>query len=473
MIMATQTTPQAGFLPFESGGIPQPGPSHSGQHQSSQHPPPPPPPPHLIICIINLPPSATPSSPLVSHVPLRPESKYAAHQTFETQGRLGFGYHPLEHRRTPSPVENWYNSLIIHNVRRQGVMDMYANLDRQEFVLPTLSLASALLDGLIEVFGNKYTPQQQVAKDPDTMEIDAARVAPFNAPSCSLLNASWALCWARQLCFRCLSPIVAGLHTGSLNCPNNPISPEQREAFIKRCHPNQTPLATVALINSPQEVTPSPPLTYHTTHPPAPSAPVALEHKDFLSHQEVLGFDEVYKEYEEAECAPVTIPISTVHIQLDRTVKGCLLVPVSFKDVNGSLFPATVLVDTGAMANFVNKGFVRRHALTLQQRKTPIRCVGFNGQEAVGGVVTEDWAGCIQLLTVDLTPFTLPSSFGVTRLGSVDAIFGLPWLDKQGWVASGSLKGGNQFTLGSTPLYVVKTVSVGGKPGDKLYTSPS
>ncbi|PLW19461.1 hypothetical protein PCANC_04476 [Puccinia coronata f. sp. avenae] len=28
-----------------------------------------------------------------------------------------FGYPPLEHRRVPSPVENWYNSLVIDNTR--------------------------------------------------------------------------------------------------------------------------------------------------------------------------------------------------------------------------------------------------------------------------------------------------------------------------------------------------------------------
>jgi hypothetical protein len=171
-------------------------------------------------------------------------------------------------------------------------------------------------------------------------------------------------------------------------------------------------------------------------------APVISEHEDFQSHQEDLGYDKVYKEYKEEECAPVTIPISTVHIQLDRTAKGRLLVPVSFKDVDGSLFPATILVDTGAMANFANGGFVLWHAFTLKQQKTPIQCVGFDGQEAVGGVVTEDWAGQIQFSMVNSTPFTLPSSFGVTWLGLVNTIFGLPWLDRQGWVASGSLKDG-------------------------------
>jgi hypothetical protein len=90
--------------------------------------------------------------------------------------------------------------------------------------------------------------------------------------------------------------------------------------------------------------------------------------------------------------------------------------------------------------------------------------VGFDGQEVVGGLVLEDWAGTIQLLTTDSKPFALHGSFGVTQLGLVEAIFGLPWLDKQGWVASGSLKGGHQFTLGLNPLYVIKSTLLGGKP---------
>ena len=108
------------------------------------------------------------------------------------------------------------------------------------------------------------------------------------------------------------------------------------------------------------------------------------------------------------------------------------------------------------MANFINEGFVRRHDLKLRQRQHPIRCVGFDGKEGVGGLVTQDWAGIIHVSFVDATLVPLPSSFGVTQLGSVDTIFGLPWLDKQGWVASGSLKEVHRFTLGSTPLHVVE-----------------
>jgi hypothetical protein len=82
--------------------------------------------------------------------------------------------------------------------------------------------------------------------------------------------------------------------------------------------------------------------------------------------------------------------------------------------------------------------------------------VGFDGREGLGSLVTQDWAGVIWLLTLNSWPVPLGSSFGVTRLGSIEAIFSLPWLDRQGWIASGSLNGGHQFTLGSTPLYVME-----------------
>ncbi|KAI7955772.1 hypothetical protein MJO29_007171 [Puccinia striiformis f. sp. tritici] len=90
------------------------------------------------------------------------------------------------------------------------------------------------------------------------------------------------------------------------------------------------------------------------------------------------------------------------------------------------------------------------------------RCIGFDGNEGVGGTVTHDWAGRIHVSSVDskeAIPF--PSSFGVTCLGTVDAIFGLPWLDRQSWTASGSASGGHRFTLRSMEVFVVDTCSLG------------
>ncbi|PLW05271.1 hypothetical protein PCANC_28921, partial [Puccinia coronata f. sp. avenae] len=182
------------------------------------------------------------------------------------------------------------------------------------------------------------------------------------------------------------------------------------------------------------------------------------------------GLDVMYKDYEEAEAA--TVPVSTVQVQLDCSSGGRILVPASFRAAGGLLIPATILVDTGSMANFVNEGFVRKHNLCTRQRKAPIRCVGFDGRKGVGGLVMQDWVGMIHLFSIDLQLVPVPSSFGITWLGLVDAIFGLPWLDQQGWVASGSVKGGHQFSLGSTPLFVIEYLAIEGEPKGNVPSPP-
>ncbi|KAA1071645.1 hypothetical protein PGT21_013926 [Puccinia graminis f. sp. tritici] len=503
-----------------------------------------------------------------------------------------FGFHPAERKKTPSPAENWYNSLVIDNARQQGVIDVYGDLDGQPFKLPMLASVSAFLDGLIAVFGDKFMrenakraleackqrnltigeynsqfkslvylvedveatriekytqglnprivrkamskqwidartldqkmelasdaaaqldilallppeppsgtqhfplsstrlghPQPQPPRpprDPDAMEIDAARVLPLNGGK-SLLDAARAICRARNLCFRCLAPIVPGVHTGSLNCPNPFITTEKRQAFVDQCRRNQNTVSSSVSTSSISNINTSSPQQqpFLTYQPPPPPTPLSMQDRlqtpldaspnhigesgSFTS----MGFDEHYEDYDEESCATVEVPLATVHVRLEGSNGNRLLVPASFRGPGGSWIPATILVDTGAMANFVNESFVRQHDLKIRPRTTPIRCVGFDGREGFGGLVTQDWAGMIQLSSINSNPFTLQSSFGITRLGSVDAIFGLPWLDRQGWVASGSLKGGHQFTLGSTPLYVIESTSLGGKPGDELHT---
>ncbi|PLW10793.1 hypothetical protein PCASD_24924 [Puccinia coronata f. sp. avenae] len=70
-----------------------------------------------------------------------------------------FGYRPSEHRKTPSPTENWYNSLLLDNARQQGVFDQYADLDGIPFILPALSSVESLLAGLIAIFGDKFSKE--------------------------------------------------------------------------------------------------------------------------------------------------------------------------------------------------------------------------------------------------------------------------------------------------------------------------
>ncbi|PLW40620.1 hypothetical protein PCANC_13025 [Puccinia coronata f. sp. avenae] len=315
--------------------------------------------------------------------------------------------------------------------------------------------------------GLPLPPQYQAnptPRDPNAMEIDATTFRPGNRPP-TILDISRSLCRSKNLCFCCLKPVVPPNHTGSLNCLNVPVLQEQRETFVKKNR--QTPAASVAAIHPIPQPPNSPPLTYHPIPEDAPLMdPLAGAECVMGDYQ---NYDEEYDDYEEPSCSNVNVPVNTVHVWLDCTKGGRLIVPAMFKAPEGVLVKANILVDTGAMANFVSEEFVRRHDLQLRQRKNPIRCVGFDGREGVGGLVTQDWVGVVHLSSLDAKPVPLASLFGVTRLGSIDAIFGLPWLDQQGWVASGSKTGGHQFTLGSTPLYVMDSSSLGGKPEGELY----
>jgi hypothetical protein len=235
---------------------------------------------------------------------------------------------------------------------------------------------------------------------------------------------------------------------------------EQRKAFIDKCKSN--PKIPVSAIQTADTA----PLSYWDPYSnPFPDPTTTPFKSEYLKQ----GLDKVYKTYEEAKAA--TVPVSTVQVRLDCSLGGRILVPALFKAPGGILIPATILVDTGSMANFVNKGFIRKHDLRTWQQKSPIRCVGFDGCKGVGGLVTQGWVGMIQLSSINSTPVPVPSSFDITPLGSVDAIFGLLWLDRQGWVALGSIKGRHHFSLGSTPLYVIILLVIGGEP--KITVPPS
>ncbi|PLW16903.1 hypothetical protein PCANC_20151 [Puccinia coronata f. sp. avenae] len=126
------------------------------------------------------------------------------------------------------------------------------------------------------------------------------------------------------------------------------------------------------------------------------------------------NYDEEYDDYKEPSCSNVNVPVNTVHVWLDCSQGGRLIVPAVFKAPDGVLVKANILVDTGAMANFASKEFVRKHALRLRQRKNPICCVGFDGQEGFGGLVTQDWVGVVHLSSLNSKPVPLASLFGVT-----------------------------------------------------------
>lgn len=179
------------------------------------------------------------------------------------------------------------------------------------------------------------------------MAINAAQVL---SSTCLLLDVSWTLCRSRNLCFCCLSPIVPGMHTGSLNCPNPPVSVERCKAFVDRtCSTSQAQISSIF-----SSLSLPPPLTYTSHSTPAPSSFFEDVATDLdLHYPQEGGFDELYGDYDESSCPTVSVHILTIHICLNCLIGSCLLFPVQFRS-QGALIPATILMDTGAMANFIN-----------------------------------------------------------------------------------------------------------------------
>ncbi|KNZ60354.1 hypothetical protein VP01_1566g11 [Puccinia sorghi] len=86
---------------------------------------------------------------------LRPRASLFQSQTQRVVWISGhFGYQTSENHKVLVPSQNWYNSLVIDNTWRQGVVDPYADLDGIEFVHPTLLSVQDFLEGLILVFGD-------------------------------------------------------------------------------------------------------------------------------------------------------------------------------------------------------------------------------------------------------------------------------------------------------------------------------
>ncbi|PLW31237.1 hypothetical protein PCANC_23122 [Puccinia coronata f. sp. avenae] len=248
---------------------------------------------------------------------------------------------------------------------------------------------------------------------PLTIRLSTSSAFPQRPPQ-SILDQACSICCSRKLCFRCLKPIVPPSHTRSINCPNTPVSPEQRLAFVDWVR--QNPIVQILALQTETPMSQlDQPLTFRPLDQSAESLPAPPLPPSFPSPFEDVSLhspDDLYKDTKEATAA--IVPVSTVHVRLDVS-KGCrILVPTMFKLAGGVMIPATILVDTGSMANFINKGFVQKHHLQTQQQKHPVRCVGFDGREGLGGLVTQDWAGVIQLSSINSQPVLLQASFGIT-----------------------------------------------------------
>jgi hypothetical protein len=131
----------------------------------------------------------------------------------------------------------------------------------------------------------------------------------------------------------------------------------QQEAFVKRCQQSLATTSVAAIHLEPHLADlPGPLLTYHPTEE-------FQQESDLLAEAELVmgdyrNYDKVYNNYKELSGLTVNFLVNTVHFRLDCSKGGQLIVLVSFKTGDSSLFTANILVDTGAMANFISKDFV-------------------------------------------------------------------------------------------------------------------
>ncbi|KAA1115056.1 hypothetical protein PGT21_030475 [Puccinia graminis f. sp. tritici] len=320
-------------------------------------------------------------------------------------------------------------------------------------------------------------PPQQVyqhpnapARAPDAMDIDA--ISSSRGPQTleqRFEKLFRTVCLAQRVCFRCLQKTNPPDHTNSINCPNGRVTPDARKKFVDQYRfavPVQVSEVSFGPRPPGESITrkrslysvPSPyqaqPVEYQAPEPMISSRQVVED----TSVQEDISSSQLEFDVDSADMDEVAV--STVQVRLDCSKAGRMLIPVSFNAPGGSAI-ASVLIDTGSMANFISSDFVQRNGLSTHKRQTPIRCVGFDGQGGIGGIVTKDWSGDIVVSSVDAEPVSLKCSFGVTKLGSVNAIFGLPWLDGQSWSASGSVQHGHCLTLGDNQVFVVDSSDLG------------
>ncbi|KNZ60608.1 uncharacterized protein VP01_1529g1 [Puccinia sorghi] len=140
------------------------------------------------------------------------------------------------------------------------------------------------------------------APDPDAMEIDATTARLAN-PASSLFDSSRSICRARKLCFRCLKPVVPGVHSGSLNCPNPPITMEQRQSFVDKYRRQPLPTQVSAVEVSTLSPSQPPPLAFQQEVLPPPD----VQFPSPFDAADMVNLDEHYEDYEEADCATVQV----------------------------------------------------------------------------------------------------------------------------------------------------------------------
>ncbi|KAH9472734.1 hypothetical protein Pst134EA_003342 [Puccinia striiformis f. sp. tritici] len=166
--------------------------------------------------------------------------------------------------------------------------------------------------------------------------------------------------------FRCLKRTPPPGHSGPSNCPNGGTSSAEKERFVERYRlsppvgagrgvylRSSVPLFVSRIRTSPIWST--------GVHPPAMSTSSAPPSS---VHESKFRICEIYNDLSEAHLA-------TVKVCLDTSRTGRIMVPVSFQVSPSRSVVASVLVDMGATANFINWKFIDNHQLLTRQRKTP------------------------------------------------------------------------------------------------------
>ncbi|KAA1101484.1 hypothetical protein PGT21_022218 [Puccinia graminis f. sp. tritici] len=281
-----------------------------------------------------------------------------------------------------------------------------------------------------------YQHPNSTNRSPDAMDIDAVSSRGAQTPEQRFERLFRTVCLAQRVCFRCLQKTVPPDHTNSLNCPNGRVTPEARKKFVEQYRfavPVQVSEVSFGPRPPGESITkrrsmfsvPSPyqarPIDQHHQHQQVSNQQTDLP-GPFVAEPDVseldrsaFAFQELLEEVEEAG-------VSTIQVQLDCSKAGRMLIPVSFKTSSAQSTIASVLIDTGSMANFISDRFVAKHGLPTHNRQKPIKCVGFDGSSGVGGIVTKDWS-----VLVGIRKRSTRSSTHARRQSGVCGGFFGPW----------------------------------------------
>ncbi|KNZ46860.1 hypothetical protein VP01_6899g1, partial [Puccinia sorghi] len=289
-------------------------------------------------------------------------------------------------------------------------------LDGQEFTILTLVSVTELLDGLMEVFGKltigKYNFQFK------------SLVYPVEGVEDTCIE-----CYVQDLNSRIICKEMSKEWIDAFTLDRKMVlASEAAVQFVGAAPSGSSSCSTQHFL--PSQLTESSPIGSHILHPPSPHFT--------SSHISLLPLPPLPCSLNMLQM--ILIHILSMHLGLMRCMK-IMMGPPALQSLCLSQWSINVSIAWWE---------VPWQILSMKDLLESMICVFFKGRIQFFVwllIVKRGW-----ISTLDSSPFPLQLSFGVTRLGLADSIFGFTWLDRQGWVASGSLKGGQEFRgLGSRP----------------------